>query len=48
VCILLVGNDDDKDRGELGGVDRFGVTEVSEKRGGLNGSTQHSAQNHVH
>jgi hypothetical protein len=28
VCILLVGNDDD--RGELGGVDRFGVTEVSE------------------
>jgi hypothetical protein len=32
VCILLVGNDDDEDRGELGGVDRFGVTEVSENR----------------
>jgi hypothetical protein len=31
VCILLVGNDDDEDRGELGGVDQFGVTEVSEK-----------------
>jgi hypothetical protein len=30
VCILLVGNDKDKDRGELCGVDQFGVTEVSE------------------
>jgi len=27
----LVGNDDDKDRGELCVVDQFGVTEVSEK-----------------
>jgi hypothetical protein len=30
VCILLVGNDDDKDWGELCVVDQFGVTEVSE------------------
>jgi hypothetical protein len=30
VCLLLVGNDDDKDRRELCVMDQFGVTGVSE------------------